>query len=172
MTPSQTPAPTFSSSDLRFNVIQEDEHLNITAEDHISRQQWRAWALKTIQLAMQYYEQDFSTAEISLNIVASELGRYYNHTYRHKDYATNILTFEYGIDEMHTLRADLVLCWPVLKQQAIEQHKTVKHHACHLLVHGILHAMGFDHEDREDAEVMEELEISILHAYKIENPYL
>jgi probable rRNA maturation factor len=96
----------------------------------------------------------------------------YNETYRGKAYATNVLTFEYGIAPDGTLTADLVLCLPVLKREAKEQKKPLLHHAAHLVIHGTLHALGYDHLNSQDASRMESLETQILSKMRIPDPYL
>ena len=95
-----------------------------------------------------------------------------NHQYRQKDYATNVLTFEYGTDATATLRADIVICAPVVQREATEQDKSLEAHFKHLLVHGTLHALGFDHQNDDEAADMESLEIEILAQFQIKNPYL
>lgn len=95
-----------------------------------------------------------------------------NQTYRHKDYAPNVLSFEYGIDPTGTLNGDIIICVPVLMAEALEQHKTLSQHAAHLCIHGVLHTFGYDHIDEADAEDMEALEIHVLQQLHIANPYL
>lgn len=108
--------------------------------------------------------------EITVRIVDAEEGLALNRDYRGKDYATNVLTFDYT--SAPVVSADLVLCAPVVAQEAKENHKTLQAHYAHLLVHGTLHAQGYDHETGEqDAEVMEALEIKILAGLGFENPY-
>ena len=110
-------------------------------------------------------------AEITVRIVDAEEGRALNRDYRHKDYATNVLTFDYAQDPM--VMADLVLCAPVVASEAHEQGKTLKDHYAHLLVHGTLHAQGWDHETSEqDAEEMEAVEIAILCELGVKDPYI
>ena len=102
-----------------------------------------------------------SDAEITVRIVDQEEGQSLNRDYRQKDYATNVLTFEYSQAPMVT--ADLVLCAPVVAQEALNLGKPLAEHYTHLLVHGTLHAQGWDHETSEaDAEAMEAREIEIL----------
>ncbi|MGV8803742.1 MAG: rRNA maturation RNase YbeY [Polaromonas sp.] len=111
-----------------------------------------------------------SDAEITVRIVDAEEGQALNHDYRGKDYATNVLTFDYT--QAPYVTADLVLCAPVVAREAREQGKTLQAHYAHLLVHGTLHAQGHDHETSEaDAEAMEALEIEILAGLGIDNPY-
>ncbi|MDI1338740.1 rRNA maturation RNase YbeY [Polaromonas sp.] len=111
-----------------------------------------------------------SDAEITVRIVGAEEGQALNRSYRQKDYATNVLTFDYTREPVVT--ADLVLCAPVVEREAREQGKTLQAHYAHLLVHGTLHAQGYDHETNEgDALEMEALEIMLLDALGFPNPY-
>ncbi|WP_096698584.1 rRNA maturation RNase YbeY [Polaromonas sp. AER18D-145] len=111
-----------------------------------------------------------SDAEITVRIVDAEEGQALNRSYRQKDYATNVLTFDYTQAPLVT--ADLVLCAPVVEREAREQGKTLQAHYAHLLVHGTLHAQGWDHETGEwDALEMETLEILLLAALGFDNPY-
>ncbi len=112
-----------------------------------------------------------SDAEITVRIVDAEEGQTLNRDYRQKDYATNVLTFDYAQAPM--VMADLVLCAPVVAEEATAQGKTLADHYAHLLVHGALHAQGYDHETgEEDAQEMEGLEVRILAGLGIANPYL
>lgn len=109
---------------------------------------------------------------MTLRIVDFEEAQQLNHQYRQKDYATNVLTFEYGVDTTNTLRADIVICATVVQKEALEQEKNFADHFKHLLVHGTLHALGFDHQDDDEATQMEALEVEILAQFQIKNPYL
>ena len=108
-------------------------------------------------------------AEITVRIVDAAEGQALNRDYRQKDYATNVLTFDYTQEPIVT--ADLVLCAPVVAQEAKEQNKTLEEHYAHLLVHGTLHAQGWDHDEDEDAQVMELRESEIMARLGFENPY-
>ena len=108
--------------------------------------------------------------EITVRIVDAEEGQRLNREFRKKDYATNVLTFDYM--QLPMVMADLVLCAPVVAKEAREQGKTLQAHYAHLLVHGTLHAQGWVHETSEaDAEVMEAHEIEILRKLGFKNPY-
>ena len=109
-------------------------------------------------------------AEITVRIVDAEEGQALNRDYRKKDYATNVLTFDYTQEPIVT--ADLVLCAPVVAKEAKEQNKTLEEHYAHLLVHGTLHAQGYEHETNEsDALEMEALEVLLLGALGYADPY-
>ena len=109
-------------------------------------------------------------AEITVRIVDADEGQSLNRDYRGKDYATNVLTFDYATEPM--VMADLVLCAPVVAREAAELKKPLAEHYAHLLVHGTLHAQGWDHETGEaDAEEMEARETEILAGLGQPNPY-
>lgn len=123
-------------------------------------------------------------AQITLRFVDAEEGRALNRNYRDKDYATNVLTFAYSEDaeegpgefgepaELGDVQADIIFCTEVLQREAAEQQKSLEAHAAHLVVHGMLHAQGYDHESDDEAEEMETLEIEILATLGFPNPYL
>nr|WP_145547446.1 rRNA maturation RNase YbeY [Variovorax boronicumulans] len=109
-------------------------------------------------------------AEITVRIVGGEEGQALNRDYRQRDYATNVLTFDYTQEPVVT--ADLVLCAPVVAREARENSKTLQAHYAHLLVHGTLHAQGWDHETGEaDAEAMEAREREIMARLGFDDPY-
>ena len=113
---------------------------------------------------------DVQAAEITVRIVDAAEGQQLNRNFRGKDYATNVLTFDYSGAPM--VAADLVLCAPVVEREAAELRKPLAEHYAHLLVHGALHAQGWDHETSEaDAEAMEAHESAILQALGLPDPY-
>lgn len=115
-------------------------------------------------------DETLQAAEITVRVVGEDEGRQLNRDFRGKDYATNVLTFDYC--HAPVLQADLVLCAPVLAREAAALDKPLADHCAHLLVHGALHAQGWDHETSEaDAEAMEAQETRILAALGVPNPY-
>ncbi|XDJ35119.1 MAG: rRNA maturation RNase YbeY [Burkholderia sp.] len=115
----------------------------------------------------------FSDAQLTVRFVGEKEGRKLNGGYRKKNYPTNVLTFAYQQSLDGTTIGDLVLCCPVVEKEANEQEKPLVAHYAHLLVHGALHAQGYDHERaEEDAAEMEALEINILAKLGFPNCYL
>ncbi|MBP8144845.1 MAG: rRNA maturation RNase YbeY [Inhella sp.] len=108
--------------------------------------------------------------EITVRIVGEAEGRQLNRSYRAKDYATNVLTFDYDDDPV--VLADLVLCAPVVEREAVEQGKSLEAHYAHLVVHGVLHAQGWDHENAREARRMEAKETALLLRLGYDDPYL
>ncbi len=111
--------------------------------------------------------------EITLRIVDEAEGRELNRSWRKKDYPTNVLSFPIGDTPAGTkeLLGDIVICAPVVEQEALEQQKPMAAHWAHLIIHGILHLQGYDHEQQADAEIMENMEITFLEKIGYPNPY-
>ncbi|MCX7097966.1 MAG: rRNA maturation RNase YbeY [Methylococcales bacterium] len=124
-----------------------------------------------VDAALADYGQD---TEIVVRITDNEESASLNQTYRHKLGPTNILSFPVEVPEgiELDLLGDLVICAPVLEQEALAQHKALHDHWAHIIVHGVLHLLGYDHLDDVEAELMEAKEISILQQLNIKNPYL
>ena len=108
-------------------------------------------------------------AELTVRFVDAEEGRSLNAQYRGKDYATNVLTFPYAREPV--LAGDLVLCLPVVLREAAEQGKPAAAHFAHLVVHGMLHLLGYDHETGAEARIMEQMERAILDRLGYPDPY-
>ena len=119
-------------------------------------------------------------ADLAIRIVGAKEGRALNRHYRGKDYATNVLSFPADMAEgvklpkgvKLPLLGDIVLCAPVVAKEAKEQKKALAAHYAHLTVHGVLHLLGWDHQDERDADCMEALEREILAGLGIDDPYL
>jgi probable rRNA maturation factor len=108
--------------------------------------------------------------EITVRVVDAEEGQRLNREFRQRDYATNVLTFDYS--HAPVVSADLILCAPVVEREAKELGKSLEAHYAHLLVHGTLHAQGYDHEDDgPQAQAMEARETDILAALGFDDPY-
>jgi len=110
-----------------------------------------------------------SPAQLTVRIVGAEEGRALNRAYRGKDYATNVLTFDY--ERAPTVVADIVLCAPIVESEAKAQGIALEAHYAHLLVHGALHAQGLDHERAADAKAMEARESRVVVALGFADPY-
>ncbi len=131
-----------------------------TANDGLpSRQRLRSWAKSAL----------LTDAQVTLRLVGGREGRSINRDFRGKDYATNVLTFAYH--DTTPLSGDIVLCAPVIAKQAREQRKSVEAHYAHMVVHGMLHLQGYDHESDRDARVMESLEAEIVVKLGYADPY-
>jgi len=110
-------------------------------------------------------------AAITVRFVDEAEGRALNRDFRGKDYATNVLTFVYSEPGASPAEGDIVMCAPVVMAEAVVQGKPLQQHYAHLLVHGVLHLQGCDHEDDASAAMMESLERAILGRMRIPDPY-
>lgn len=112
-------------------------------------------------------------ADLALRLVDAREGQALNRHYRGKDYPTNVLSFPAQLPAGVKLPilGDIVLCAPVVAREAAEQGKPLNHHYAHMTVHGVLHLLGFEHEDEREAEAMEQLEREILASLDIADPY-
>jgi probable rRNA maturation factor len=142
------------------------------ALDHARLELGAACALE----AAGYFPEDESVVEseieINLCLVDRETSARLNHTYRGKDAATNILSFSSGADVPGLVAlGDLVVCLPVVVDEASAQDKSVEDHLLHLVIHGTLHLIGFDHVGEEDAHIMESLEMRVLAGLGVADPY-
>jgi probable rRNA maturation factor len=113
--------------------------------------------------------EDSGDAEITLRFVDTRESRRINRRFRHKDHATNVLTFDYT--RLPWLSADIVLCLPVIDREARDQGKSRRAHLAHMVIHAVLHARGFDHVRASDMRRMEGREIDLLFTLRIGNPY-
>lgn len=144
-----------------------DLQLASTATDLPSTEQFQQW-LDAAILPFQ------AEAEVTIRLVDKDESQQLNLTYRDKDYPTNVLSFPFqcppGVEL--PLLGDLVICAPVVAKEAAEQNKPLHAHWAHMVIHGSLHLLGFDHINDDDAEQMEAEEITILQQLGITNPYL
>lgn len=124
-----------------------------------TRAQIRAWAMAALE----------GNAEVTVRLVDAEEGRELNRDYRAKDYVTNVLSFVY--QQCSPCQGDLVLCVPVVRHEAAEQGKSVEAHYAHLVVHGMLHLQGYDHENESEALAMEAVETHIMRKLGYTDPY-
>ena len=108
-------------------------------------------------------------AEITVRVVSAVEARELNRVFRGKDYATNVLTFDYS--QAPLVHADLVLCADVVEAEARAQSRTLEAHYAHLLIHGALHAQGHDHERDDEAERMEARESKLMQSLGFADPY-
>ena len=142
-------------ADLRLSLQFADGQLRpLLPRHHVQR-----WLCAALELP----------AEITVRLVDDDEGRSLNRDFRQKDHATNVLTFDYQHEPV--VVADLVLAAGVLLREAAELGLPVADHAAHLLVHGALHAQGFDHEADDEAAAMEARESAILRALGLHDPY-
>ena len=141
------------------------QYADARLKDSLPRTALRKWAQAALQMP----------AELTIRFVDAEEGRMLNRDYRDRDYATNVLTFAYGDDVgddgSGITRADIVLCTDVLQREAVERELSLVAHAAHLVVHGVLHAQGYDHEHDQDATEMEQLETEVLATLGFPDPY-
>ena len=137
-----------------------------------TRPQFRKWVLAALTGAGRRFD-----SEVAIQLVDAPEGQAMNRQYRHKDYATNVLSFPAEVPEGlpedfdFPQLGDLVICAPVVAREAAEQGKKLDDHYAHLTVHGVLHLLGFDHIDDAEAEEMEALERGILAGLGIADPY-
>ncbi|WP_339080070.1 rRNA maturation RNase YbeY [Pseudomonas sp. TMP9] len=143
-----------------------------TAGQHPTLEQFQQWCALGLR-------QRSADSELTIRLVDDAEGRELNHTWRHKDYATNVLSFPADLpDELDgiplldiPLLGDLVICVPVVEREALEQGKRLEAHWAHLVIHGCLHLLGFDHIDDAEAQEMETLERQLLAELGHPDPY-
>lgn len=141
-------------------------------DDRLPRWRIRRWVMRALIAAHTDGLIGFNRMQLGIKFVGLSEGRTLNAAYRQKDYATNVLTFEYGVMPDGTASGDMVLCLPVLIKEAREQGKTILAHAAHLTMHGTLHALGYDHIKPRQAKHMEALETKMLAELGITDPYV
>jgi probable rRNA maturation factor len=143
--------------------------LQVAYEGQVPEQAlFQKWAEAALQ------EDVTEDCELSIRLVEVEESAELNNTYRGKTGPTNVLSFPFDspIPMEPKLLGDLVICVPIVEKEALEQAKELEHHWAHLVVHGCLHLLGYDHIEDDQAEEMEAFEIEILQILAIDNPYL
>jgi probable rRNA maturation factor len=148
-------------------MLELDLQLASSASGLPSEAQFRAWCTLALR-------QRTADSELTIRLVDEAEGRELNHTYRQRDYATNVLSFPADVpDELLDipLLGDLVICVPVVVREAQEQGKTLEAHWAHLVIHGCLHLLGYDHILDAEAEEMEALERTLLAELGHPDPY-
>lgn len=145
--------------DLDLQIACEEENLPTQGQF----EQWLAAVLESRK----------PESEITIRLVDSEESQQLNNEYRGKDKPTNVLSFEFDAPPMIELPllGDLVICKEVIEREALEQHKALNDHWAHMVVHGTLHLLGYDHIINEEAQIMESLEKQILATLGIDDPY-
>jgi len=127
----------------------------------------RKWAIAALR-------QQLQAVNLSIHLVDADRSRLLNSQYRGKDYATNVLSFPIDMPELALptpYLGDILLCAPVIEEEAREQSKTAKAHYAHLTIHGVLHLLGWDHEEESQAQAMEQQEREILAGLGYADPY-
>jgi len=129
----------------------------------------RQWAKHTLK-------SHFKDSELTIRIVDKEEMMQLNAAYRHKNYPTNVLSFPFTMPEEislpQSILGDIVICAPVVNQEAETQQKSLAQHWAHMIVHGIHHLLGYDHETDEEAKVMEALEAKVMQELGFSDPYV
>jgi probable rRNA maturation factor len=149
-----------SASPLRLSVQYA------TARPAPTRDRVRRW----VRAAIAVLDGPDRSYALTVRFVDEDEARTLNRTYRGRDYATNVLTFPYSNDEGR-VEGDVVVCMPVVEAEARQQQKDAMTHGAHLVVHGVLHAAGHDHESPREAEAMEAIERAVLARFRIADPY-
>jgi probable rRNA maturation factor len=157
------------SIDLDYQIALDDENALWLP----SEQQCADWA--NLALGEGDDGEDDEDVELTIRIVDEQESQALNDQYRDKNKPTNILSFPFelphGLDIEMNLLGDLVLCAPIVDAEAKEQQKALEAHWAHMVIHGTLHLLGYDHIDDEEAEEMEAIEIECLESLGITNPY-
>ncbi len=160
----KNPQQSLSDMSIEVDVQVADEADDLPASNKIA--DW-------VTLAVASVLKDDTPSELTVRIVDTEEMKALNQTYRHKEGVTNVLSFpvEADLPMEPRLLGDVVICADVVRREAIEQHKPPESHWAHLVIHGTLHLLGFDHINENDAAVMEKREIQLLHQLGYANPY-
>ncbi|MCB1686617.1 MAG: rRNA maturation RNase YbeY [Pseudomonadales bacterium] len=135
------------------------------------------WVIETMRAVAVHQPEAHAGEEVCIRVVDEAESRDLNHRYRHRDRSTNVLSFPADLDlpdpahPITRILGDIVVCAPVVIAEALQQGKTITEHFAHMVVHGMLHLYGYDHQVESDADVMEQLEREILGRFSIGDPY-
>jgi probable rRNA maturation factor len=148
-------------------LVLEVQRAAATSPGVPSDEQFRCWAEAALNLVK-------DEVELVIRLVDEAESQQLNHDYRDKDCPTNVLSFPFEAPEMVPLPliGDLVVCVPVVAQEAMQQNKSLEAHWAHIVVHGVLHLMGYDHQTDCEAQIMEDMERKILHELHFPDPYI
>ncbi len=150
---------------MSYQISIQNASAETTIPDELSFHRWAAAALKP----------HCDDAELCIRVVDREESQQLNLQYRKKDKPTNVLSFPTNLSDevkdIHPVLGDLVVCAPVVKQEAETQKKQLEAHWAHMTIHGVLHLLGYDHQKNTEAEKMEALEIELLQQLGFSNPY-
>ena len=148
-----------------------DLQIACTPTELPTTEQFQLWVDTALAEVSSKPDSDF---ELTIRLVNSEESQQLNNQYRGKDKPTNVLSFPFEVPDGIELNllGDLIICIEVMKQEAQQQNKALFEHWAHLVIHGCLHLVGFDHINDDEAQEMESIEISILEKLGINNPYL
>lgn len=157
-------------------TLQVDVQFVVDIEDHVSAEQLISWANSAYKHALKHHSKthalNIATSrqqECVIRISDKSESQRLNTEFRNKNKPTNVLSFCY--EDINDYLGDIVICLPVVLNEAIQQQKSVHAHFAHLVCHGILHLLGYDHIEQDEAEIMEALESDILNHLSIANPY-
>ncbi len=151
-------------------TITLDYQINVTTTTELpSAEQMQHWVSAAVSAA----STELDAAELTIRIVDRDEGLQLNKAYRGRDYATNVLSFPFDatVQLPIPLLGDLVICADVVAEEAQQQHKALLDHWTHMVIHGTLHLLGYDHIQDDEAEQMEQLERDILASLNIADPY-
>lgn len=143
-----------------------------------SDQTFRQWTRAVLDFLIAAKLQDNQNIELSILIVDETDSQLLNNQFRQKNQPTNVLSFPFDTPEIFrqhqavTILGDIVICAPIVERESQQQHKTIEEHWAHMLVHGVLHLLGYDHMNDKDATIMEAMEVEILSNLNYQNPYM
>jgi probable rRNA maturation factor len=164
------------SPDLEVSTLEVDLDISIADDQGLSLPQKNLlvdWITATLVGADYTAKYNKPTATVSMRVVNDQEIAELNHKYRHIDKPTNILSFPFEPlpDVDVSLLGDIVVCAKIIQDEAMQQSKSIEQHWAHIVVHGVLHLLGYEHQEEQQAEKMESLEIDILSKFGFPNPY-